>query len=99
MSEKNKISKPTGGHMSVYNKPEETLRAEEVEFFVANPVSPTVTKFCGHNLVRLVEAILKAQGYVTTKSEPGKDNGIDILAGSGAWLKLHPNFFKRDNLQ
>jgi glutamyl endopeptidase len=39
MSEKNKISKPTGGHMSVSNKPDETLRAEEVEFFVANPVS------------------------------------------------------------
>ena len=40
-------------------------------------------KFTGHNLARLVEAILKAQGYITTKSEPGKDGGIDILAGSG----------------
>lgn len=40
-------------------------------------------RFLGHNLARLVEAILKAQGYVTTKSEPGKDGGIDILAGSG----------------
>jgi restriction system protein len=40
-------------------------------------------KFVGHNLARLVEAILKAQGYVTTRSEPGKDGGIDILAGSG----------------
>jgi restriction system protein len=40
-------------------------------------------KFSGHDLVRLVEAILKSQGYITTKSEPGKDGGIDILAGSG----------------
>jgi restriction system protein len=36
--------------------------------------------FSGHHLARLVEAILKAQGYITTKSEPGKDGGIDILA-------------------
>jgi len=34
-------------------------------------------------LAKLVEAILKAQGYITTKSELGKDGGIDILAGSG----------------
>ena len=39
--------------------------------------------FAGHHLARLIEAILKAQGYVTRKSEPGKDGGIDILAGSG----------------
>jgi restriction system protein len=40
-------------------------------------------KFSGHGLARLVEAILKSQGYITRKSEPGKDGGIDILAGSG----------------
>jgi restriction system protein len=38
-------------------------------------------KSTGHNLARLVEAILKAQGYITTKFEPGKDGGIDIIAG------------------
>lgn len=41
-------------------------------------------KFKGHNLARLVEAILGAQGYVTLKSDPGPDGGIDILAGAGA---------------
>lgn len=40
------------------------------------------TKFSGHALARLVEAILKAQGFVTEKSPPGKDGGVDILAGS-----------------
>ena len=40
-------------------------------------------KFSGHGLTRIVESILKAEGYVTAKSEPGKDGGIDILAGSG----------------
>ena len=40
-------------------------------------------KFSGHGLTRIVEPILRADGYVTAKSEPGKDGGIDILAGSG----------------
>jgi restriction system protein len=39
--------------------------------------------FIGHDMARLVEALLKSQGYITTKSEPGKDGGIDILAGLG----------------
>jgi len=41
-------------------------------------------KFRGHNLARLIESVLKAQGYVTSNSQPGKDGGIDILAASGA---------------
>lgn len=40
-------------------------------------------KFKGHDLSRLVEAILQAQGYVTRRSEPGPDGGVDILAGAG----------------
>jgi len=40
-------------------------------------------KFRGHELARLVEAVLIAQGYVTSRSEPGPDGGVDILAGSG----------------
>ena len=40
-------------------------------------------KFKGHNLARLIEAVLQAQGYVTRKSEPGPDGGIDILAAAG----------------
>lgn len=41
-------------------------------------------KFRGHNLARLIESILKAQGYVTSNSAPGKDGGVDILAAPGA---------------
>lgn len=41
-------------------------------------------KFKGHDLARLVEAILKAQGYITLKSQPGPDGGIDILAAGGS---------------
>jgi len=40
-------------------------------------------KFKGHGLPRLVEAVIQAQGYVTSISEPGPDGGVDILAGSG----------------
>jgi restriction system protein len=37
----------------------------------------------GHGLARLVEAILKAQGYTTYRSPEGPDGGVDILAGAG----------------
>jgi restriction system protein len=40
--------------------------------------------FKGHDLARLVEAILNAQGYQTYRSPAGPDGGVDILAGSGA---------------
>lgn len=41
-------------------------------------------KFKGHDLARLVEGVLHAQGYVTLKSNPGPDGGVDILAAAGA---------------
>lgn len=40
-------------------------------------------KFKGHNLARLVDAILRAQGYITKQSPPGPDGGVDILAAAG----------------
>ncbi len=40
-------------------------------------------KFKGHGLARLVEGVLKAQGYQTLLSPPGPDGGIDILASGG----------------
>lgn len=40
-------------------------------------------RFKGHGLTRLVEGILKAQGYTTWLSPEGPDGGADILAGSG----------------
>lgn len=39
-------------------------------------------KFAGHQLTRLVDAILRAQGYTTYVSPEGADGGVDILAGS-----------------
>jgi restriction system protein len=40
-------------------------------------------KFKQHAFTRLIEGILKAQGYTTYRSPEGADGGADILAGSG----------------
>lgn len=42
-----------------------------------------MARFKGHGLTRLVEGILKAQGYITYRSAEGADGGADILAGAG----------------
>jgi restriction system protein len=42
-----------------------------------------VSRFKGHDLTRLVEGILRAQGYTTWRSPAGADGGADILAGAG----------------
>jgi restriction system protein len=42
-----------------------------------------IQKFKGHGMARLVEAVLKAQGYSTFNSPPGPDKGVDILAAPG----------------
>lgn len=40
-------------------------------------------KFVGHDLVRLIDEILRAKGYSTKISTPGPDGGVDILGGAG----------------
>jgi len=42
------------------------------------------SRFKGHGLARLVEAVLVAEGYKTNLSAPGPDGGVDIMAGRGA---------------
>lgn len=41
------------------------------------------TRFAGHGLSSLVDAVLRADGWVTKMSSPGADGGVDILAGRG----------------
>src|SRR5690606_32637188 len=41
------------------------------------------SKFKGHGMARLVEAVLEAQGFTTYRSAEGADKGIDILASAG----------------
>jgi hypothetical protein len=40
-------------------------------------------RFAGHDMTRLVEAVLTADGYLTERADPGADGGVDILAGRG----------------
>lgn len=42
-----------------------------------------LSRFKGNDLTRLVEGILRAQGYTTWRSTTGADGGADILAGAG----------------
>ena len=44
-----------------------------------------IQKFKGHGMARLVEAVLKAQGFTTHLSPEGPDKGIDILAAGGSF--------------
>jgi restriction system protein len=47
-------------------------------------------RFRGHDLARLVNEVLKAQGYQTSMSPPGRDGGVDILAAQGVLGFDHP---------
>lgn len=42
------------------------------------------SRFSGHALARLVDAVLVAEGWVTKLSPPGADGGVDIFAGRGS---------------
>ena len=56
----------------------EEYASDQIQTFIG-------TKFKGHRLADLVDALLKAQGYRTEKSPPGPDGGVDILAGRGTF--------------
>ena len=42
------------------------------------------SRFKGHEMSRLVDAVLRADGWMTKVSPPGPDGGVDILAGRGS---------------
>jgi restriction system protein len=64
-----------------------SIESEEdfnVERFAKDQIIKVIDrKFKGHDFAKLVEQILKAQGYTTQLSPPGADGGLDILAASG----------------
>jgi restriction system protein len=72
---------PDPGFEETHEKDEERIdigqaaHDEIVSFIRAN--------FQGHDLARLVEAVLKAEAFITQRSVPGPDGGADILAGKG----------------
>ena len=48
------------------------------------------SRFSGHALARLVDAVLAAEGWMTKRSPEGADGGVDILAGRGSLGLDHP---------
>lgn len=56
----------------------------DLELLARDQIAQLISrKYKGHDLARLVEALLKAQGYTTFRSPAGPDKGIDILAAPG----------------
>ena len=47
-------------------------------------VAQIQSRFKGHAMTWLVNAVLQADGWVTKVSPPGPDGGVDILAGRGS---------------
>lgn len=61
-------------------EPEDT----DIEAVASDQIARLIqSKFSGHGLTRLVDAVLRAEGYTTYVSPEGADGGVDILAGSG----------------
>lgn len=83
-AEKRIINLVTGNPPNALVQPEEELE----QFDLAEQSTDEIRKFIGqnfsrHNLARLVDGVLRAQGYYTQVSPPGPDGGVDILAGCG----------------
>jgi len=69
----------------VETEDDETGEAIDIEAAARDGIARQIlAQFKGHGLARLVEGILKAQGYTTYRSPEGADGGVDILAGMGA---------------
>lgn len=54
----------------------------DVERYGRDRIAALITRrFAGHELARLVDEILEAEGYHTFRSPAGPDGGVDVLAG------------------
>ncbi|UJQ93354.1 restriction endonuclease [Mariluticola halotolerans] len=63
----------------------EDISAPDLERIATDQISDHISrKFRGHELERLVEAVLIAQGFVTDRTDEGADGGVDILCGKGS---------------
>lgn len=64
---------------------DEQPQAIDVEEYTLDQIRAYIeAHFRAHELTRLVNDVLRAQGYHTFMSPPGPDGGVDILAGQGA---------------
>lgn len=80
---KTSVGVPAKGGANAAGSDEDDQAPEtDLEQFAKDQIMKHVArKYTGHGLARLIEAILRAKGYTTHRSEPGPDKGVDILAG------------------
>ncbi len=77
-------SHPGGGSKSDDEPEDETESSLDIEQAAKDQILNHIqSKFAGHALARIVDAVLQAEGYLTRVSPPGPDGGVDILAGTG----------------
>jgi len=53
------------------------------------------TRFPNHEMARLVEAVLQAEGFHTQRSARGPDGGADIWRAEGRWASTRPTCVSR----
>ena len=86
--------KPDPGVSLSAGPTEETTETEvppNLEEYASDQIRSYIGQnFNGHELARLVAALLKAQGYELQVSSPGPDGGVDIIAGHGPMGFDHP---------
>ncbi len=70
---------------------EEEAATSSVEESIRDQIVSRIhDRFPGRKLEHLVAALLEAQGFVVQESDPGKDQGVDVLAGHGPLGFDHP---------
>jgi restriction system protein len=77
------IIKQTAGQVIEEDASDEESDTDLEELGHSQIIKLIEAKFKGHNLTRLVTAILTAQGLTCWQSPEGADGGVDILAGDG----------------
>lgn len=81
------VQSPSPASESTGEAPEEaeaTASRDDLEQDARDAINRIIgERFPGHALSELVAAVLKAQGMTTFVSPPGKDGGVDVMAGSG----------------
>ena len=63
----------------------DSISYADLEDFALTRIQTLIQEaFSGHDLTRLIAAILTADGFICERKAPGPDGGVDILAGTGA---------------
>ncbi len=74
----------TGASITQSDEPDAGSADFDVEESARDQIVERIhSRFPDRNLEHLVAALLEAQGFVVQESEPGKDQGVDVLAGHG----------------